>query len=79
MGLFLAEAAILGLLGGAVGGLFGVLLSRTISMSVFGSPGTVKPLSLALAVTCATLITLVGSTLPARRIAGLRPSEALRG
>jgi putative ABC transport system permease protein len=79
VGLFLSEAALLGLLGGLAGAVGGAWLARVVSTSVFGAPVSIRPAALALALATAMLITLVGSLLPARRIAGFRPAEVLRG
>jgi len=79
IGLFLAEAALVGLLGGLAGAAGGAFLARLISTSVFGSPVGIRPASLPLAIAAALLITLAGCLLPARRLAALRPAEVLHG
>jgi putative ABC transport system permease protein len=79
VGLFLSEAALLGLAGGLVGAAGGAWLARLISASVFGAPVDVRPAAVLLALATAMLITLLGFLLPARRIAGFRPAEVLRG
>jgi putative ABC transport system permease protein len=79
IGLFLAEAAILALVGGLAGSAAGAWLARLLSASVFDSPVAIRPVSIPLAVACALGITLLGSILPVRRIAGFRPAEVLRG
>jgi putative ABC transport system permease protein len=78
-GLFLAEAAAIGLLGGLLGAGAGALMARWISSSVFGAPVTIRPVALPLAVVGALAITVLGSILPVRRIVRLRPIEVLRG
>jgi len=77
--LFLAEAGAVGLLGGILGAAGGAALARAISVSVFGAPIALRPASLPLAIAAALVITLLGSVLPARRVAGFRPAEVLRG
>ena len=77
--MFLAEAAVIALAGGLLGGLLGLVLSRAIALSVFGAPGSMKGLSLLVAVGAALLITLCGCAVPVRRIARLRSAEVLRG
>ena len=79
VGLFLAEAALVGLLGGIIGAGGGAILARVISTSVFGSPVAIRPAALPLAIAAALLITLAGCLLPARRIERLHPAEVLRG
>ncbi len=77
--LFLSEAALLGLAGGLAGAAGGAWLARVISASVFGAPVDIRPAAVLLALATAMLITLLGFLLPARRIAGYRPAEVLRG
>lgn len=79
VGLFLAEAAALGTVGGLLGGAGGVILARFISISVFGSPVSIRPLSIPLAVAASLLITVAGCVVPVRRIMRFRPFEVLRG
>ena len=79
VGLFLAEAALVGVLGGVIGAAGGAVLARLISKSIFGAPVDIRPAALPLSIAAALLITLLGSLLPARRIADLRPAEVLRG
>ncbi|HEU4402117.1 MAG TPA: ABC transporter permease [Candidatus Polarisedimenticolia bacterium] len=79
VGLFLAEAATLGFVGGVVGAGLGALMARFISASAFGSPVAIRPLSLPLAIGVALLITVAGSIIPARRVMRFRPFEVLRG
>jgi putative ABC transport system permease protein len=79
VGLFLAEAATLGLLGGLLGAGAGAAAARFISVSVFGSPVTIRPLAIPLAVAIALAITIAGCIAPARRVMRFRPFEVLRG
>ena len=79
VGLFLSEAALLGLAGGLIGAAGGAWLARIISAGVFGAPVDIRPAAVLLALATAMLITLLGFLLPARRIAGFRPAEVLRG
>ncbi|HEY3175840.1 MAG TPA: ABC transporter permease [Candidatus Polarisedimenticolia bacterium] len=79
VGLFLGEAAILGLLGGLAGAAGGLALSRVITVSVFGTPGSARPLSILLGVAAAMVISMAGCAIPARGISRVRPVEALRG
>ena len=79
LSLFFAEAAILGLLGGLIGAVAGAVMARWVSVAVFGTPVTIEPLAIPLAVAAALLITFAGCILPARRITTFRPFEVLRG
>ncbi len=83
--LFLAESAIMGMVGGIIGVGFGYIVSAMLSkISFFGSGGgggmqTSVPLELALfAVGFSVLIGIVSGLLPARKAAKLQPTEALR-
>jgi putative ABC transport system permease protein len=79
VGLFLAEAALVGLLGGLAGAAAGAVCARWISASVFGSAVAIRPASVPLAVAAALAITSAGCIVPVRRILKLRPIEVLRG
>jgi len=79
VGLFLAEAALLGVTGGLVGALAGALMARFISSSVFGTPVTIRPFAVPLAIAVALAITIAGFIVPARRVLKFRPAEVLRG
>ena len=79
VGMFLAEAALLGVTGGLLGALGGALMARFISSSVFGAPVTIRPFAVPLAMSVALVITIAGSIVPVRRLLALRPAEVLRG
>jgi putative ABC transport system permease protein len=79
VGIFLAEAALLGVTGGLLGAVVGALMARFISSSVFGAPVAIRPLAVPLAIAVALAITIAGFIVPARRILRLRPAEVLRG
>jgi putative ABC transport system permease protein len=77
--LFLAEAALLGLVSGAVGFLLGVMLARSIGLAVFNSPMTAQPVLVPIVLGLALIVTLVGSFIPIRRAMRLEPMLILRG
>lgn len=77
--LFLAEAAILGIVGGLLGAGAGALMARFISATVFGSPVAIRPFAIPLAIAVALVITIAGFIVPARRVLRFRPAEVLRG
>ena len=79
VGMFLAEAALLGVTGGLLGALAGALMARFISASVFGTPVTIRPFAVPLAIAVALAITMAGFIVPARRVMKFRPAEVLRG
>lgn len=76
--LFLVEAALLGVAGGAIGGGAGILLSIWLGKQVFGVAAQprliVYPVSVAL-----TVIVAILSAFPLRRLARIRPASVFRG
>jgi putative ABC transport system permease protein len=76
--LFLAEAAILGLTGGALGAAVGILLSMWLGKEVFGVAARprliVYPVAVAL-----TIIVAIAGAFPLRRLASIRPAAVFRG
>ncbi len=76
--LFLTEAAILGVIGGALGWVGGVFLSAWIGRSVFASAISPRPEVLPLTVALMFGVALAGA-LPLRLLGRVRPAEILRG
>jgi len=78
MRIFLAEAAVLGLIGGILGAAAGILLSIWLGQAVFGVAARprliVYPVSVVL-----TIIVAIAGALPLRRLAAVRPAEVFRG
>jgi putative ABC transport system permease protein len=76
--LFLAEAALLGLVGGIVGAAAGLLLSIWLGKTVFGVAARprliVYPISVAL-----TILVAIISSYPLRRLANISPASVFRG
>ena len=76
--LFLAEAALLGLAGGVLGGAVGILLSMWLGKAVFGIAARprliVYPVAVAL-----TIIVAIAGAFPLRRLASIRPAAVFRG
>jgi putative ABC transport system permease protein len=76
--LFLAEAALLGLIGGVLGGAAGILISMWLGKQVFGVPAQprliVYPVAVAL-----TIIVAIAGAYPLRRLANIRPASVFRG
>ncbi|MBI2907896.1 MAG: ABC transporter permease [Chloroflexi bacterium] len=77
--IFLTEAGVLGLGGGAAGYLIGWALAHVISSGVFRSPVAPSSAILALALTLGMGVALAGSILPVRRALAVQPVELLRG
>lgn len=78
-GLFLAEAAVHGLAGGALGFLAGQGLARVLGSVVFGSEIAVNWLLLPIMVLVALAVTFTGTWLPLRQAARFEPAVVLRG
>ena len=76
--LFLTEAILLGIAGGAVGSAIGLLVSIWLGKAVFGVAAQprliVYPVSVVL-----TIITSIASAFPLRRLASIRPASVFRG
>ena len=77
--IFVAEACLLALLGGAVGFLLGVALARQIGIAVFGSQIAVQPVLFPAVLILAILVTLAGSAVAIRRAIRFDPAVVLRG
>ena len=77
--LFLAEAALLALLGGVAGFAAGALLARVIGRSIFNSSITIDPVLFPFILAMAVVVTFAGSALAIRRAVKLDPVYALRG
>ena len=76
--LFLAEALIIGLVGGLVGCGLGVGLAHVIGKAVFGTSLPFKLMTLLLAVMAAEVTALIGCAIPVRALLRFRPIEILR-
>jgi putative ABC transport system permease protein len=76
--LFVAEAALLGLTGGLIGGAAGILISIWLGKQVFGVSAQprliVYPVAVAL-----TIIVAIAGAYPLRRLANIRPAAVFRG
>jgi putative ABC transport system permease protein len=76
--LFLAEATLLGLVGGMIGAAAGILLSIELGKAIFGVAA--RPRLIVYPVTVAlTIIVAIISAYPLRRLASIRPASVFRG
>jgi ABC-type antimicrobial peptide transport system permease subunit len=75
---FLAEAAVNGLLGGTAGALAGFLAAPALARAVFGFGVPRTPLLAAVAVAAAVFVSVSASLAPVRRAIRLEPIAALR-
>lgn len=76
--LFLAEAALLGLAGGALGAAAGIFLSIGLGKAVFGVAARPRLIVYPVAVGL-TMFVAILSAFPLRRLASLRPASVFRG
>jgi putative ABC transport system permease protein len=76
--LFLAEAAVLGLIGGVLGAAAGILLSIGLGKAVFGVAAQPRLIVYPVAVTLTVIVAIAGAY-PLRRLANIRPASVLRG
>lgn len=77
LGQFLTEAVVLTSLGGLVGVIVGVILSKVISM-LNGTPTAINPAAAILAVLFSMAIGIIFGMLPSYKAANLNPIDALR-
>ena len=76
--LFLAEAAVLGLIGGALGAAVGLALSIWLGQAVFGVAARPRLIVYPVAVGL-TIIVAIAGAYPLRRLASIRPASVFRG
>ena len=77
--IFFAEAALLALIGGAIGFGLGGLLAHQIGRSIFSSDISIPPVLLPVILVIAVIVTFAGSAAAIRRAVSLDPVFALRG
>ena len=76
---FFAEAALLALIGGAIGFGVGSALAHQIGHSIFNSQISISPVLLPVILAIAVVVTFAGSAMAIRRAVSLDPVFALRG
>jgi putative ABC transport system permease protein len=77
--LFFAEAALLAVLGGAVGYGAGVVLARQIGRAIFASEISIQPVLFPIILAIAVFVTVAGSAAAIRKAVLFDPVYALRG
>ncbi|MGZ4924431.1 MAG: ABC transporter permease [Halobacteriota archaeon] len=77
--LFLAEATLIGLIGGITGYGVGIVLAQFIGLSVFSTTIPLKWEVLAVVIPIAIGVSLLASALPVRRATAVEPAIVLRG
>ena len=76
---FLGEGMFLGGLGGVFGALLGFGFAQLVSVSVFGSPITFRPLLLPVTILVSMAIAAVSCQMPIRRAVAIDPAIVLKG
>jgi putative ABC transport system permease protein len=77
--LFMAEAVIIGLLGGLAGYVTGYYLAQFIGQRVFGSPVMLAPVVIPMTIGISLAVAAGASAVPIRRALGIEPAVVLRG
>ncbi len=77
--LFFAEAAVTGIMGGAIGILIGVALARMVGLWVFGAIINPSLFSVLISGILSLAFALLGSMLPVKKAVEIEPSIILRG
>jgi putative ABC transport system permease protein len=77
--LFLGEQLLLAVVGGGVGYALGILLARVVGQAVFGVAPVDRLILLPVVLFLAASVVVIGSLLPLRRVASVRPAETLHG
>ncbi|MGB6430512.1 MAG: FtsX-like permease family protein [Candidatus Acidiferrales bacterium] len=77
--LFLGEQLLLAFVGGGVGYALGIVLARIVGQAVFGVAPVDRLILLPVVLFLAASVVVLGSILPLRRVASVRPSETLHG
>ncbi|MCL7413398.1 MAG: ABC transporter permease [ANME-2 cluster archaeon] len=77
--LFLAEAAVIGIAGGAVGSLIGTVLARMIGVWVFGAHINLSPVPFLISGLLSVGVALLGGMLPVKQAVEIEPSTILKG
>ncbi len=77
--IFLGEAALIGLAGGAAGYGLGLGLTQALARTVFSAAGSIPPIVLPITLFLALSVSLLGSALPVRQAVRFDPVLLLRG
>jgi putative ABC transport system permease protein len=75
---FLAEAAVIGLLGGGVGGVAGLVLGKLLAQVLFEQPAPWQPALVPLALLLGLVVAVVGSLPPVLRAVAHDPARVLK-
>lgn len=79
VGEFMGETLLLGGIGGLLGGFLGFAFAQVISVSVFASSISFRPLILPLAVIASLIVTAIACLIPIRNAIRINPALVLKG
>ena len=77
--IFFTEAAIIGVIGGLLGYLFGVGLASLVWLQVFNVPILPRPITLPIVLLIAIGVTFIASVIPVRQALRINPTVTLKG
>ena len=76
---FMGEAMLLGGSGGLIGSILGFVFAQLVSMNVFNSTITFRPLLIPITIVAAVLVTALASLIPVRNATEVDPAIVLKG
>mgnify|MGYP002856658888 CR=1 FL=1 len=79
IGQFMSESLLLGAVGGILGAVLGYLFAQYVSMQVFGSAITFRPLLIPITIAASVLITGLACLIPIRSAIQIDPALVLKG
>ena len=79
VGQFLSEGIVLGFVGGVIGSLLGFAFAQVVSMNVFGSAITFRPLLIPITIVASVLVTGAACMIPIKNAVEVDPALVLKG
>ena len=79
VGQFLGEGLLLGAVGGIIGSVLGYVFAQVVSMQVFSSAITFRPLLIPIAIIASVLVTGIACMIPIRSAVEVDPALVLKG
>ncbi len=76
---FMAESAVLGIIGGILGVVLGYIFAKEVSLSVFGRMVDFQPLLAPFAIIASVIISALASIWPVRKVLEIDPAIVLKG
>ena len=79
VGQFLAEGLVLGAVGGIIGSILGYVFAQVVSMEVFSSAITFRPLLIPIAILASVIVTGIACMIPIKSAVEVDPALVLKG